>query len=330
MNEKLARAVIDAARDFALTGSGFDAMCRAIEAYETQPSDNSRADALTDAQRRTLQSALDLFVSMGHAPGSDHVRTLAGMLATRPVEQHEAAPWRGACEHTTANTACRICRDKHGENYDQRATQPAPSAPLEGTGNGADGFTYATKQATACAACGEHKHTPLRIDWMGGYVCLTCIDRELESRAPRTEVAGVVPKPVDLKARMDWAESILKSLPEHEPTYAIIDLLNDYDPDERDEILHSIRAYADGRATLALFTQYVPPQPPSADAAAAPADERAAFEAIRNAALDEAAAVVADHQRKGREWVPESLWGQSRHRGGESYPRSEVHRHCSG
>lgn len=22
--------------------------------------------------------------------------------------------------------------------------------------------------------------------------------------------------------------------------------------------------------------------------------------------------------------------GQSRHRGGESYPRSEVHRHCSG
>lgn len=53
--------------------------------------ENSRADALTDAQRRTLQSALDLFVSMGHAPGSDHVRTLAGMLATRPVDQHEAA-----------------------------------------------------------------------------------------------------------------------------------------------------------------------------------------------------------------------------------------------
>ncbi|AYJ74306.1 hypothetical protein phiE131_040 [Burkholderia phage phiE131] len=31
--------------------------------------------------------------------------------------------------------------------------------------------------------------------------------------------------------------------------------------------------------------------------------------AIRNAALDEAAAVVADHQRKGREWIPTSLWG---------------------
>lgn len=31
------QAVIDAARNFALTGEGFDAMCRAIEAYETQP-----------------------------------------------------------------------------------------------------------------------------------------------------------------------------------------------------------------------------------------------------------------------------------------------------
>ncbi|ABC36103.1 putative gp38 [Burkholderia thailandensis E264] len=44
--------------------------------------------------------------------------------------------------------------------------------------------TYASTQATNCAGCGEHKHTPLRIDWMGGYVCLTCIDRELISRAP--------------------------------------------------------------------------------------------------------------------------------------------------
>jgi hypothetical protein len=30
-----------------------------------------------------------------------------------------------------------------------------------------------------CAKCGEYKFTPLRRDDMGGYVCLTCIDREL-------------------------------------------------------------------------------------------------------------------------------------------------------
>lgn len=56
---------------------------------------------------------------------------------------------------------------------------------------GAEGFTYATKQATACAGCGDHKHTPLRIDWMGGYVCLTCIDRELESRSPTMAAEAV-------------------------------------------------------------------------------------------------------------------------------------------
>lgn len=39
--------------------------------------------------------------------------------------------------------------------------------------------TYSSHQATNCAECGEHKHTPLRIDAMGGYVCLTCIDNKL-------------------------------------------------------------------------------------------------------------------------------------------------------
>jgi hypothetical protein len=41
-------------------------------------------------------------------------------------------------------------------------------------------YTYASTQATNCARCGKHKHTPLRVDGMDGYVCLTCIDKELE------------------------------------------------------------------------------------------------------------------------------------------------------
>jgi hypothetical protein len=36
---------------------------------------------------------------------------------------------------------------------------------------------------------------------------------------------------------------------------------------------------------------------------------RAAVDAARIAALDEAAAAVRDHNRTGREWVPNSLWG---------------------
>lgn len=41
-------------------------------------------------------------------------------------------------------------------------------------------FTYSSTQATNCAGCGKHKHTPLRVDGMDGYVCLTCIDARLE------------------------------------------------------------------------------------------------------------------------------------------------------
>lgn len=42
-----------------------------------------------------------------------------------------------------------------------------------------DSLTYQSSQATNCASCKECKHTPLRNDGMGGYVCLTCIDKEL-------------------------------------------------------------------------------------------------------------------------------------------------------
>ena len=37
-------------------------------------------------------------------------------------------------------------------------------------------------QLTKCAVCGQHKHTPLRRDETGGYVCLTCVDKELDKR----------------------------------------------------------------------------------------------------------------------------------------------------
>lgn len=45
----------------------------------------------------------------------------------------------------------------------------------------AEKWTYASKQETNCGGCGVRKHTPLRVDWMGGYVCLTCIDEKLEA-----------------------------------------------------------------------------------------------------------------------------------------------------
>lgn len=41
-------------------------------------------------------------------------------------------------------------------------------------------FSVAQQQGTACAGCGVFKHTPVRRDSMGGYVCGGCLERELD------------------------------------------------------------------------------------------------------------------------------------------------------
>lgn len=40
--------------------------------------------------------------------------------------------------------------------------------------------TAKDQQHTKCAICLEDKNTPLRRDEMDGYVCLTCIDKQLD------------------------------------------------------------------------------------------------------------------------------------------------------
>lgn len=71
------------------------------------------------------------------------------------------------------------------------------------------GYAYASKQATTCAGCGEHKHTPLRIDAMGGYVCLTCIDNKLSSLLGEFgyTAAQAVDLSDDFSESKDWRES---------------------------------------------------------------------------------------------------------------------------
>lgn len=70
-------------------------------------------------------------------------------------------------------------------------------------------FTYSSRQATNCAGCGLLKHTPLRVDEMGGYVCLTCIDKQLDSfyaeRSAPIQVAAVAAVVEDDDGpRLDW------------------------------------------------------------------------------------------------------------------------------
>ena len=58
-------------------------------------------------------------------------------------------------------------------------------------------LSYSSTQHTMCAGCGVDKHTPLRRDEMGGYVCLTCIDRRLNelSDEDRQSLKFIPPNP---------------------------------------------------------------------------------------------------------------------------------------
>ncbi|EKS9800288.1 MULTISPECIES: hypothetical protein [Burkholderia] len=179
----------------------YDIVRAAMKKYRDENPSRYLNDDQVDANDGEFVSAL----------ADQHAKLITG----RPVEQHEAAPADDAREclmdvvshHGDFEKACRALKDAASDDGNgsdasywlhqidvlgrmkaqaERALA-APSAPLEGTGNGAEvsgAYTYSSVQATNCACCGEYKHTPLRIDWMGGYVCLTCIDRELESRIP--------------------------------------------------------------------------------------------------------------------------------------------------
>lgn len=76
------------------------------------------------------------------------------------------------------------------------------AAPVAQAGQ-AKKWTYASEQETNCAGCGKRKHTPLRVDWMGGYVCLTCIDEKLEElyEALPDAQAGQVPEVITALAQ---------------------------------------------------------------------------------------------------------------------------------
>lgn len=52
-------------------------------------------------------------------------------------------------------------------------------------------ITYQSTQETECAGCGKRKHTPLRRDEMGGYVCLTCIDKRLDKYDTGIELIAI-------------------------------------------------------------------------------------------------------------------------------------------
>lgn len=106
--------------------------------------------------------------------------TGAAIEANVRIETLEA--FKAGAQWQASRTApvCQTCNGRGMIGGFQGGAAPGyVSDPCPDCNAPAPSYTYSSTQATNCAVCGKHKHTPLRIDAMGGYVCLTCIDNKL-------------------------------------------------------------------------------------------------------------------------------------------------------
>lgn len=115
----------------------------------------------------------------------------------------------------------------------------------------------------------------MNLDWRDMSGVIEKRVRRLMARSASANETGAEGATVDPAARMDWAQGILRKLPSLDPTYSIIAILDDSDPEDRDELLHSIRAFADMRATQALSTLYAAAADPRIAQADVPASKHA-------------------------------------------------------
>jgi len=89
------------------------------------------------------------------------IREQEAFAAARKNLQSDHDQWKSLAEQW--QTRC-----EYAESELVKLAKPVPK------------LTYSSTQETSCAWCNNRKHTPLRRDEMGGYVCLTCIDKRLD------------------------------------------------------------------------------------------------------------------------------------------------------
>ncbi|HHH9284344.1 TPA: hypothetical protein ACP31N_000670 [Pseudomonas aeruginosa] len=116
--------------------------------------------------------SLDSFLSLSNTLAARYERIVGALRAENAKLEKELAMARDAA--SKGDAARQQCGGMEMEIQELRENVAKLKKELRSR------WTYASTQATNCAGCGEHKHTPLRVDWMGGYVCLTCIDEKLE------------------------------------------------------------------------------------------------------------------------------------------------------
>jgi hypothetical protein len=162
--------------------------------------DNSRADApyilLEVRGLQDLDTALDRADSKGHLP--DDIRSTWESLDWRtPVEQHEAAPAPLKLAHYDAFDDAEKAVQKDVKVLRELLGRPAPSAPLEGTGNGAD-------ERAAFPRYTEWMHLRKHGEWSNGvpdwardhtgrmndFTAASAVIEELASRAAASQPAA--------------------------------------------------------------------------------------------------------------------------------------------
>ncbi|HIE4193259.1 MULTISPECIES: hypothetical protein [Burkholderia] len=187
-------------------------------------------------------------------------RAIAPALAASAVEQHEAAPTDDEQLIEAMARAMNVATDGHDRYWTGfvpsagaalRALRSlALSAPLEGTGNGADERAAQMAHDLRCAGVAGTKAGDLL------HAAAEMLEA-LAARAPRTEVAGAVPS-----AQMSRLKAIIDAVEGECDGLAI-------DENQAARILMHLDCTSPNGIVRA----------PRADAAAAPADERAAFDA---------------------------------------------------
>ncbi|WP_175920347.1 hypothetical protein [Burkholderia pyrrocinia] len=239
----------------------------------------SRAVALNVAAALEAYEQASIAASECDSVDEARVAFVRSILAASPVEQHEAAP----PEHDVNQLleAAALGLERAGMLHSMRIVrgmkpgypkQPDPPASLEGAGNGADEQQEQVCEAIAKVLGGARDCTRVWSAWGAGTmgpddfrIVADDPERVAEiadaainamsalSRAPCTEVAGAVP--------IAWVRA-------DDPREAISD------EKKCDMIAH---AGAPGKKLAECYSIPAYGRPPSADAAAAPADERAAF-----------------------------------------------------
>lgn len=104
--------------------------------------------------------------------GEDYLDSLSCPIIIQPHQMRDILAGAISADVAALQASLTLAREQRDQEIQLNAELRAkiPDIP----------YTYTSSQATQCAGCGTRKHTPLRVDPMGGYVCLTCIDQRLE------------------------------------------------------------------------------------------------------------------------------------------------------